>query len=285
MRAVAVFASSAPDEIMSSNDAFREVQQQARAGLGAMFSGASSFASPVGRAMRDNQDLFLGGAGWSRHFVDPGTSEGNADAAHGVRSHEGHWAPGGLGDFAAAKSILFLVSHEDSRDEFVKECLHCMDPKVGEKIRRPLGETVHGRRPSEVLRFDYLYVGDSGPLGNDGLDEGDGFKYITVILDDLSNFMWLEPTESFTAASTAKHLLRWCKTLGVPEVCMSDTASHFKNGVIKTLEGVLRAEHRFAVATSPWSNGTCERMVRAVVRALKAILQEERRDIQTKAAW
>ena len=51
---------------------------------------------------------------------------------------------------------------------------------------------------------------------------------------------------------------------------MSDTASHFKNHVIKTLEGTLRVEHRHAVANSPWPNGTHERIMREVVRALKA---------------
>ena len=164
-------------------------------------------------------------------------------------------------------------------NEFVKQCLHCMISEASDKILRPLGEMVHGRRPGEVLHFVYLYVGDSGPLGKDGLYEGDGFKYILLIMDDFSNFVWLEPTESCTAASTAKHLLRWCKPLGVPEIWGSDTASHFKNHV-KTLEGALRVEHRFAVANSPWSKGTCERMMREVVRALKAILQEERRDIR-----
>ena len=53
---------------------------------------------------------------------------------------------------------------------FVKQCLHCMDSKAGEKIPRPLGETVHGRRLGEVLHFDYLYMGDSCLLGKDVLD-------------------------------------------------------------------------------------------------------------------
>ena len=61
MRAVAVFASSMPDENVSSKDAIREVQQQARAGLNAMVSGASSFTTPVGRATKDNEDLFRAG--------------------------------------------------------------------------------------------------------------------------------------------------------------------------------------------------------------------------------
>ena len=61
---------------------------------------------------------------------------------------------------------------------------------------------------------------------------------------------------------------------------MSDTASHFINRVMKTLKRALRAEHKFAVANSPWSNGACERIMREVVHALKAMLQEERRDIR-----
>ena len=92
-------------------------------------------------------------------------------------------------------------------------------------------------------------------------------------MEDLSNFVWLETTESCTAASTAKHLLRWYETLGMPEVWKGSTASHFKNPVMKTLVGALRVDHRFAVASLPWSNGTCERMMRDVVRASKAILQ------------
>ena len=58
MQAVAVFASSARDEAMPSKDAIQGVQQQARAGSEAMFSGNSSFNTPVGRATKDNEDLF-----------------------------------------------------------------------------------------------------------------------------------------------------------------------------------------------------------------------------------
>ena len=58
VRAVMVFVISAPDETMPSKDAIREVQQQARACLGAMVSGASSFTTSVGRVTKDNKDLF-----------------------------------------------------------------------------------------------------------------------------------------------------------------------------------------------------------------------------------
>ena len=213
VRAVTVFASSALDEIMPSEDAICKVQQKVRASLSVMI-----------------RPLFVHYSGWSR--------------VEGQR--------------------VFFRMRLDGRDVL------------------GIPEQANGTRPGEVLYFDYLYVGDSGSLGKDGLDEEDGFKYILVIMDDLSNFVWLEPTESCTEASTVKHLLRWCKTLGVPDVWMSDTASHFKNRVIKTPERELRVEHRFAVAISPWSNGTCERMMREVVRAFKAVSQEERRDIRER---
>ena len=48
--------------------------------------------------------------------MDPGISEGNADTAHGVRSHEGGWTREGRGDFAAVTRVLLLVSHGGSRN-------------------------------------------------------------------------------------------------------------------------------------------------------------------------
>ena len=103
-----------------------------------------------------------------------------------------------------------------------------------------------------------------------------------VIMDDLSNFVSLEPAEACTAEVTAKYLLIWCKTMEVPRVWVSDTATHFKNRVITQLSDALKVDHRFAVAYTPWSNGTCEPMVREVVRALKSMLSEPRKQV---AEW
>ena len=92
----------------------------------------------------------------------------------------------------------------------------------------------------------------------------------------------MESAEACTAEVTAKHLLNWCKTMGPPRVWVSDTATHFKNRVTAQLSDAPKVDHRFAVAYIPWSNGTCERMVRKVVRALKSILSEQRKQV---AEW
>ena len=91
--------------------------------------------------------------------------------------------------------------------------------------------------------------------------------------------MSLEPVAVSTAEATATYLLQWCKTLGVPRVWVSDTAFHFKNTILTRLREALQVNHKFAVAYSPWSNGTCERMVKEVVRALRSILLEQLRAV------
>ena len=131
---------------------------------------------------------------------------------------------------------------------FVSVCIVCT--RAGEIVPRPYGHTVHGTAPGEVVHFDFLYVGSSGPEGSEGLPEEDGFRYI-LIMDDLSNFVSLKPAEACTAEVTAKHLLNWCKTMGVPRVWVSDTATYFKNRVIAQLSDTLKVDHRFAVAYTP----------------------------------
>ena len=90
--------------------------------------------------------------------------------------------------------------------EFVRQCLHCADTRSGEVPPRPLCETVHGTAPNEVVHFDYLYVDGSGPQASQGLSEDGGCRYILVIMDDLSNFVSMEPV----VVCTAERLLSLC---------------------------------------------------------------------------
>ena len=144
---------------------------------------------------------------------------------------------GAVATLQRQSKYFFCFRMEEHVTEFVNHCLHCMDSKAGEKLPRPLGETVCGTRPAEVVHFDYLFVGASGPLGDDGLDEDGDYNYILVMMDDMSNLVWLEPTGACTVRLTAQHLLAWCKTIGVPEVWVSDNGTAaVSHAVVTTLQ-------------------------------------------------
>ena len=57
---------------------------------------------------------------------------------------------------------------------------------------------------------------------------------------------------------------------------MSDTDTHFKNHLLAKLTTLLGVDHRFAVAKSPWMNGTVGNVKREILRVLKSLLIEYR---------
>ena len=56
------------------------------------------------------------------------------------------------------------------------------------------------------------------------------------MMEAVSNWLWLEPTVASTTRLTAQLLSAWCKTIVVPEVRVSETASHFKYDMMVVLE-------------------------------------------------
>ena len=79
------------------------------------------------------------------------------------------------------------------------------------------------------MHFDYLYVGESGPKASQGLSVDGGFRYILVIMDDLSNLVLMEPVEVCSAEVTAASLLTWCKT------CLLYTSPSPRDGLLSRM--------------------------------------------------
>ena len=123
-----------------------------------MVSGASSFTTPVGRATKDNDDLFhVGLDGRDVLWISEQAKEMKTRLM--VCAHikdAGHRRI--VATLQRLQGYCCLFRMEIHVTEFVKHCLHCIDSKAGEKIQRPLGETVHGMISGEVLHFDYLYA-------------------------------------------------------------------------------------------------------------------------------
>jgi RNase H-like domain found in reverse transcriptase/Reverse transcriptase (RNA-dependent DNA polymerase)/Integrase core domain/Integrase zinc binding domain len=181
-----------------------------------------------------------------------------------------HTGPGGhRGVDSTTASIQNLFHWPTLREDvltFCNTCLHCRSTIGGHRTPRPLGQALHASSPNEVIHFDYLYMGPSEA----------GFKYLLLIKDDLSGYVWLVPTQAADAAATVDALTLWFAAFGVVKTWVSDQGSHFKNQVMDSVRKTLRSQHHFTTAYSPWANGTIERACREVLRAVRALLSEFR---------
>ena len=149
-------------------------------------------------------------------------------------------------------------------EQLVRGCFHCIVTRTGEVVPRPLGTAIHGDRPNEVLHMDFLFMG-AGTGGQ---------KYVLILKDDLSHYIWLWPTADVTAASAAEALCVWIGVFGAMDWLVSDQGSHFKNTLIRELTDEVRTNHHFTTAYSPWANGSVERVCREVLRSCKALISE-----------
>lgn len=99
--------------------------------------------------------------------------------------------------FKVLRKHFFWDNIEIITKKFVDSCLHSCATSSGLSILRPLSSTLHARRPSELLHFDYCHMG-----------KGEGnFVYTLIMKDDLSGYVWLRPCESTDTETTAQVLV------------------------------------------------------------------------------
>ena len=184
-----------------------------------------------------------------------------------VAAHCGHMGHrGGKATASILREHFTWRSLADDVALFVRNCLLCLFSKSGDMIPRPLGQALHGTRPNEVLHLDYLYMGAS--FGSE--------RYLLIIRDDLSGYVWLWPTASASSEDAADALASWISAFGAMEWIVSDRGSHFKNSLIRHLVESMHINHHFTTAYCPWANGTVERVCKEVLRAARVLLHELR---------
>jgi transposase InsO family protein len=97
---------------------------------------------------------------------------------------------------------------------------------------------------------------------------------LLLLKDYLSGYLWLLPCRTADAAATVDALMQWFSVFGIVLLWISDRGSHFKNEVVRRVQGELKAKHHFTSTNCPWSNGTIESACKQVIRAFRAVLSE-----------
>ena len=112
---------------------------------------------------------------------------------------------------------------DEDCSKFVASYLHCLNGKTGHEIPRPLSTTIQGKKPNDVIHFDYLYMGEG--IAN--------LKYKLVITDELSPYLWIVPATNADAETAASELAKWIRVSTVMPAWVNDQGSHFKNHVME----------------------------------------------------
>ena len=149
-------------------------------------------------------------------------------------------------------------------ETFGKSCVHCLATATGETVLRPLGHALHTDRPNVMLHFDCCFM----------MEGVGGIKYVLVLKDDSSGYVWLVPETEAIGETTSKALVSWFDLFGVVRTWVSDRGSHFKNEVVSSLREQTGGSHHFTLAYFPWSNGTVEVVCRELLRATRALISE-----------
>ena len=150
-RAVAVLSPCDPDDSMPSKAAVRQAQQKALATDGTK---VQSFESAVGLAFLDDKGLFrIHARGRRVSWIPDSDKQLQVRLIFCAHMHDaGH--RGVAATLVRLQAFCVWSGMEAQMREFVRQCLHCADTRSGDVVPRPLGKTVHGTAPNEVVRFD-----------------------------------------------------------------------------------------------------------------------------------
>lgn len=102
----------------------------------------------------------------------------------------------------ALRPSCMWISSEAEVGEFVRQCLHFAESRAGEFRPRLLGDLVHGEGVGEIIYFDFLHIRAGGSSGKDGGGKVPN-KYIFVIFEDASSYVWLKRAATCDSAVTA----------------------------------------------------------------------------------
>lgn len=158
--------------------------------------------------------------------------------------------------------------------KFIQECEVCKGIKpVNATERTPMGEMRMPDSPWQTITLDYL-----GPLP---LSKKKRNRWLLVVMDNFSKYIFLHPMTVASAEGTAKFLedhvfLKY----GVPERIVSDNGSQFRSRIFHDLCEKYGIKWRPTPAYFPQANPT-EAANKSVMNAIRTTIESE----STHDAW
>jgi len=109
------------------------------------------------------------------------------------------------------------------------------------------------KTPMEIVHADHF-----GPLQQTKLN----YKYILVIIDAFTRFVWLYATKTTSSRETIKNLQLIFNTFGTPSEVVTNRGTAFTSNEFADFILTIQAKHRKIAVAALWANGMTERVNR-----------------------
>ena len=163
-----------------------------------------------------------------------------------------------------ASRYFWPAMYEEVR-EYVSKCDVCQLAKGGRPSRQGL---LQGRRYSHA--YCQICMDLVGPVHQ---ESGSSEKYLLVIIDPFTHFVWIELVDAKDAGTIMTAFVnRMLLEEGAPRAVLTDNGNEFKNKHLRALMEALEVDHQFSPAYHPQSNQT-ERANRYIVETLRALVR------------
>ena len=132
------------------------------------------------------------------------------------------------------------------------DCQNCQlnkhKPKDTAELLNPKSDVTE---PNDTLHIDF-----KGPFTPASF----GCKYILVIVDAFSNFVYAEPTRNATALAAVTVLEKHCLLHDFPRIIISDRGTHFTGNEFQQFCQTYNIKSKLLSGYVPWANGLVENM-------------------------
>jgi transposase InsO family protein len=144
---------------------------------------------------------------------------------------------------------------------WVQTCIHCQ--RCHTKLRTAELRPILQFKPMDMLAIDYI-----GPITP--ACKGSGAKYILVMVDYYSRFVFAQPVQCADQATTMATLLNTVvPVVGWPRTIYSNNGSHFVGKEIEQMFKDHGVVHFNAAISHPSSVGLAERYVRMIIGSVR----------------
>ena len=150
---------------------------------------------------------------------------------------------------------------------FIKLCKYCQKLRLA-KLAKPVARaSLMTKAPFDECSLDVI-----GPLPEDK----DGNKFIIVMIENFSHFIFAEPAKDTTAETAARFIHKVGGMFSFPKAFRWDNCQQFEGYLVKCLVALIGADRHPSVPYNPETNGICERAVQEIMRHLRFICNERR---------